>query len=261
MKIWKKMTAMVLAAAVTVGTPLVACAEPNAWIDGNTPEEYTNRVTTTGGNIIAPSVVTDFHASDLVALVPVTPMNVFDVETRADVSYYEDAATHVYVGNNREYGQIAKGALDTACRNTGTQFGPTFTMNLFLYEGGVYKPQESTVQEMEFVLEIPKSLRNSGRDYAVLRLNADGTVSYLTDLDTDPKTVTFRTNYFGTYSLYALAYGGHGCFDAYKPLPALIPVDQATLAVWASMGIPTDPATLAMLGFQAVPAVPAAPVQ
>ena len=34
MRMWKKMTALVLAATVAVGTPLVACAAPNAWIDG-----------------------------------------------------------------------------------------------------------------------------------------------------------------------------------------------------------------------------------
>jgi len=252
MRVWKKMTALVLAAAVTVGTPLVACAEPNAWIDGNTPEEYTNRVTTTAGDIIWPSVVTDFHASDLVALVPVTPMSAFDAETGANISLYQDACTHVYVANNREYGQLAKGAIDNARWAVGAQMGPTFTMNLFLYEGGVYKAKLNTVQEMEFVMEIPKSLRDNTRDYAVLRLNPDGTVSYLTDLDTDPRTVTFRTNYFGTYSLYCLAYGGHGCFDAFKPVQLQI-VDQATLAMWQAMGIPTDPATLAALGFQAAP--------
>jgi hypothetical protein len=252
MRIWKKMTALVLAAAVMVGTPLAACAK-NAWIDGNTPEELTNRVTTTSGEVIWPSVVTDFHATDLAALVPITPMNVFDVETGANISQYADAATHVYVGNNREYGQIAKSALDSARWAVGAQMGPSFTMNLFLYEGGVYKPRESTIQEMDFVMEIPKSLRDNTRDFAVLRLNADGTVSYLTDLDADPKTITFRTNYFGTYSVYCLVYGGHGCFDAYKPAPQLIPVDQATLAAWAAMGIPTDPVTLAALGFQAVP--------
>lgn len=254
MKLWKKMTALVLAATVMVATPLIACAEPNAWIDGNTPEEYTNRVTTTAGAIIWPSVVTDFHASDLKALVPITPMNVFDAETGANISYYPDAATHVYVANNREYGQLARGAVQYASSAVGAEMGPTFTMNLFLYEGGVYKPRLSTVQDMEFVMEIPKSLRDNTKDYAVLRLNADGTVSYLTDLDTDPRTVTFKTNYFGTYSLYCLAYGGHGCFDAYKPVQ-LVLVDQATLALWKSMGIPTDPATLAALGFQAAPVI------
>ena len=117
-------------------------------------------------------------------------MNVFDAETGANISYYPDASTHVYIANNREYGQLAKGALDSARYAVGAQMGPSFTMNLFLYEGGVYKPRESTVQEMDFVMEIPKSLRDNARDYAVLRLNVDGTVSYLTDLDTDPKTVT-----------------------------------------------------------------------
>lgn len=252
MKIWKKIAALVLAGTVTVGTSLVACAASNAWIDGNTPEELTNRVTTTSGEIIWPSVVTDFHATDLKALVPITPMSVFDAETGANISQYEDAATHVYVANNREYGQLAKSAIDTARLAVGAQMGPTFTMNLFLYEGGVYKVKESTTQEMDFMMEIPKSLIDNTKDFAVLRLNADGTVSYLTDLDADPRTITFRTNYFGAYSLYCLVYGGHGCFDAYKPAPQLIPVDQATLAAWAAMGIPTDPATLAALGYQAV---------
>ena len=143
------------------GTP--ACAEPNAWIDGNTPEELTNRVTTTSGEIIWPSVVTDFHATDLTALVPITPMNVVDMETGANISQYADAASHVYIANNREYGQLAKSALDSARWAVGAQMGPSFTMNLFLYEGGVYKPRESTIQEMDFVMEIPKKLRDISR--------------------------------------------------------------------------------------------------
>lgn len=219
MKIWKKMTAIVVAAAMTVGSPLVACAGKNAWIDGNTPEELVNRVTTTQEEILAPSVVTDFHSTDLVALIPITPRILFDMETRANVSHYADAETHVYVANNREYGQLAKAAIDSAANMVEAKLGPTFTMNLFLFEGGVYKPQEATVQEMQFMTEIPKSIRGNTRDFAVLRLNEDGTVSYLTDLDADPKTITFQTNYFGTYSLYAIAYGGHGCFDAFKPAP------------------------------------------
>lgn len=243
MKLWKKTTVLVLAAAVIAGTPLAAKAEKD-WIDGNTPEvvvmgdkevEINNRVTTSAGEILWPSVITDFYATDLPALIPITPKHIFDMETRVNVSRYDDAATHVYVANNREYGQLAKAAMNNAKDAVGGQLGPAFTLNLFLYEGKAYKQQISTVQEMEFIMTIPKSLRGITRDYAVLRLNPDGTVSYLTDLDTDPKTVTFRTNYFGTYSLYALAYGGHGCFDAFKPLSvynaqaALLAQQQAAL--------------------------------
>lgn len=260
MKIWKKMTALMLTGAVTLAAPLTVSAK-NAWIDGNTPEEYTNRVETSAGEYIAPSVVTDFYASDLKALVPVSPKSVFDAETRANVSYYDDAATHVYVANNREYGQLAKSAIETASKAVGAQIGPTFTLNLFLYEGKAYKPQESTVQNMTFMMEIPKSLRDVARDYAVLRLNADGTVSYLTDLDTDSRTVTFETNYFGTYSLYCLAYGGHGCFDAYKPVPQPVYTYTIDLATLQALGIPTDPATLAALGIQVTPVVPTYSVQ
>lgn len=260
MKIWKKMTAVALTAAVIAATPLTASAK-NAWIDGNTPEDITNRVETSTGEFIAPSVVTDFYATDLVALVPVSPKGVFDAETRANVSYYADAATHVYVANNREYGQLAKSAIETARTAVGAELGPTFTMNLFLYEGKAYKPLESTTQNMTFIMEIPKSLRSVARDFAVLRLNADGTVSYLTDLDTDSRTVTFETNYFGTYSLYCLAYGGHGCFDAYKPVPQPVYAYTVDLATLQALGIPTDPATLAALGIQVTPVVPTYSVQ
>lgn len=242
MKLWKKATALVLAAVIVVGTPLAAQAESH-WIDGNTPEvvkmgdkevEINNRVTTSAGEILWPSVITDFHATDIPSLIPISPKGVFDMETRASASHYDDAATHVYVANNREYGQLAKAAMNNAINAVGGKLGPSFTLNLFLYEGKAYKPQISTVQEMDFIMQIPKSLREITRDFAVLRLNPDGTISYLTDLDMDPKTITFRTNYFGTYSLYVLAYGGHGCFDAFKPL-AVYNAQTAILAQQQAM--------------------------
>lgn len=218
MKIWKKMAALALAAAVTISAPLAVSAK-NSWIDGNTPEKLTNRVTMTGGQIISPSVVTDFHAPELGALVPITPTNLFAKETGADISHYADAMTHVYVADNMDYGPLAKTAIENGATAIGAKIGRTFTMNLYLFEGGVYKARESTVADMEFMIEIPKDLRANFREFAVLRVNADGTVSYLTDWDTDARTLTFKTNYFKAYSLYCLIYGPAGCFDAYKPQP------------------------------------------
>lgn len=215
MRIWKKIMATALSAALIAGMSMSADAKN--WIDGNTPEELNNRVSTSTDEVFTPSVVTDFHASDIPALVPVSPKSLFDKMTGVDVSHYTDACTHVYVDNNGEYGPECKKALNNALYAVGAKNGATITLNLLKYEGGVYKSVAVTEQELEFKMQIPKSLRASTRDFAIIRVNADGTTSYLTDLDTDSKTVTFRTNYFDGYNVYCLAYGGTGCFDAYKP--------------------------------------------
>ena len=61
--------------------------------------------------------------------------------------------------------------------------------------------------------------------------------------------------------MYCLAYGGHGCFDAYKPVPQPVYAYTVDLATLQALGIPTDPATLAALGIQVTPVAPTYAVQ
>ncbi|MBQ9642524.1 MAG: InlB B-repeat-containing protein [Lachnospiraceae bacterium] len=60
----------------------------------------------------------------------------------------------------------------------------------------------TTQNELEVVLRIPAQYQRSGRTYCILREH-NGIVDVLADLDTNPETITFRTNKF---SEYAIAY-------------------------------------------------------
>ena len=60
----------------------------------------------------------------------------------------------------------------------------------------------TTQNELEVVIRIPEKYRKANRTYAILREH-NGIVDVLADLDTNPDTITFRTNRF---SEYAIAY-------------------------------------------------------
>lgn len=235
-KTFKKLTAaalsLALAATVFVANPAVANAKSD-WIDGDTPDNFENRVKSSYGVIYSPSIRTNFHASSMKAVVPFTPRHIVDAETGVNVSQYEDAFSCLFVDDNTEYGDLAKAALDGALStiNEGTYIA-TITMNLFKHEGDTYKLVPTTVSELEFKVAIPKSVYQSHRDYAMIRLNGDGTVSYLTDMDIDPATLTFKTNYFDVHSVYGFVYGAKGAFDAYKPVVApLVPAIPGSVPV------------------------------
>jgi len=231
-KTFKKLTALAtvvaLAATIFVANPI--SVQARSWIDGDTPEKFENRVKSSFGVIYRPTVRTNFHASSMKALLPSTPEHLIDIETGVNVSQYDDAFSCVFVDDNTEYGELADVALDNALAaiNGGT-YVSIVTINLMKYEGKAYKLVPNTLNDIEFKVAIPKSVYESYRSYAMVRLNPDGTVSYLTDLDNDPATLTFKTNYFGAYNVYGFVYGAAGAFDAYKPVvqPGITPVPVA----------------------------------
>ena len=53
---------------------------------------------------------------------------------------------------------------------------------------------------MEVVIEIPDEIYKKNKTYSVLRVH-NGELKVLPDLDDDPKTITFRTDRFSTYSI------------------------------------------------------------
>ena len=219
-KFMKKFTAVVVAAGIMVSMfPASQVCAKNAWIDGATPEKYTNRVTTSNDLTFAPTVRTNFYAGSIKALIPTSPKSLIDHNTGVDASYYADATSFVYVEENNGYGELAKAVLNNALTQVNGTLVSTIYLNLFKYEGGVYKMVENTVDDIQFMVSIPKSVRANTRDYAMVRINRDGTFSYLFDADTDPITLTFYTNYFAADDLYALIYAPHGAFEPYKPVP------------------------------------------
>ncbi len=215
LKTWKRFMAVFMMAVLLTGLPVSADAKE--WVDGNTPDELSNRVKTSRGAELSPSARTDFHVWHFAGVIPTSPRAFIDRETGVSTSFYDDAYTLFYMCDNGQYGPLAEESLYYALKNAGAEKGDAITINLLKYEGQAFKSIDYTEHDIEFRLAIPDNLVNKDRDFAMLRLNLDGTVSYLTDLDTDSKTLTFQTNYFEGQNVYCLAYGGKGCFDAYKP--------------------------------------------
>ena len=53
---------------------------------------------------------------------------------------------------------------------------------------------------MKVVMEIPGDIYNAGKTYSILRVH-NGELSELPDMDDDPRTITFMTDRFSTYSI------------------------------------------------------------
>lgn len=231
MKRFKKWTVLFLTAVmVFTGVAVMpmdaeAKKKENHWYDGDTPEEYDNVVETSWGLELTPTVVTNFHAPSVKALVPSSTKAEFDRESGVAVSIYDDAKTVVFADDNGGYGERAEAVLNSALQATSSQKAAVITLNLMKYEGKCYKMVETTTNDLEFKIAIPDSIRknNNTRDFAMIRINADGSVSYLPDLDDDPYVLTFKTNYFMAYNVYCLAYGPQGAFDAYRPVVTTLP--------------------------------------
>ena len=212
----KRLLALFLAVVLGLAVPV----NSYAWsIDGNTPTTYTNRAKDSYGNIHGPSVMTNFFAGSIGSLFPVSPVSVIDHETGVDVSWYNDAMSVAYVCDNNSYGPLAQKALYGVRDMFGAKNIAAITLNLFIFEGSLNKLVPSTTGNIQFMVQVPENVRSNYRDYAMLRLNADGTVSILPDLDDDAKTFTFETNYFATDDVYLMVYAAKGAFDAYKPAP------------------------------------------
>ena len=66
---------------------------------------------------------------------------------------------------------------------------------------------ETDIHELKnpitLVITVPEALRAIGREFAVVRVH-EGEASVLSDLDSDPNTVTFKTDRFSTYALMYL---------------------------------------------------------
>lgn len=205
-----------MAAGLFVAAPLNADAKDR--IFGDTPDYLDNRVVVGENTIIYPTVVTNYHAETIRALVPTSSKEDFDKATGVDKSIYADAATYVYVVDNYQFGTEAKKSINAKLTEAGAQNLATVTLNLIKYEGYAYKGITSTEQELEFKLGLTDTQKKANKDYAVLRLNKDGSVTVLLDQDTDAGVVTFKTNSFEANNVYCLAMVDKGGFDKYKPV-------------------------------------------
>jgi len=117
--------------------------------------------------------------------------------------------------SDSQCGELAKQSLQIAAESVGAKTAHT----LEIYMGMVGKngaPQgdiESLLMPIEICLSIPDGIDGSLYDFAVVRLQKDGTFVILPDIGTDSTTINFETDQFGVFSII---YGEKGSFDTYK---------------------------------------------
>ena len=75
-----------------------------------------------------------------------------------------------------------------------------FDLTMLKTTDGMTERISELPSSMEVVIEIPKDVYKSGKNYSILRVH-NGQVSVLPDLDDDPKTITFRTDRFSSYAI------------------------------------------------------------
>ncbi len=88
-----------------------------------------------------------------------------------------------------------------ACaRAEGYTVAQALDITMILSVGGVTSKVEQLIKPVRFVIEIPESMQNEERKYAVIRLH-NGEAEILPDLDSDPATITIETDRFSSYTL------------------------------------------------------------
>lgn len=97
---------------------------------------------------------------------------------------------------------LAKQAIDLAAASQGAVVGPMLNVELGKMSGGKYSLLPADGPAIRLSFGIPKSFAQDGKTYAVVVVRPGGVVSILTDIDTNPNTVTFDTT--GGAGAYAI---------------------------------------------------------
>lgn len=97
---------------------------------------------------------------------------------------------------------LAKQSIDLAAASQGAEVGPMLNVELGKMTGGKYSLLPSDGAEIRLSFGIPKGFAEADKTFAVVCVRAGGEISVLTDVDSNPNTVTFDTT--GGAGAYAI---------------------------------------------------------
>lgn len=97
---------------------------------------------------------------------------------------------------------LAKQAIDLAAASQGAEVGPMLNVELGKMTSGKYSLLPSDGAAIRLTFGIPRNFAQADKTYAVVCVRAGGAVSILTDVDSNPNTVTFDTT--GGAGAYAI---------------------------------------------------------
>lgn len=141
--------------------------------------------------------------------------------------------------STNDYPTDADQQIQEACDKNNLSVGELFEVLLLKTTHGDTQSVTEFSTPMQVVMQIPDSIKESGRAYCIVRSHEeeDGSlsISFLQDLDEDPNTITFETD---RLSSYAIAYqdGGAGIAAA-GILKIVIGVLIAVIVITATLVI------------------------
>lgn len=160
------------------------------------------------GTKVVSTVQGHYYANNVAGVAVTTPLA--DVNAALAVGQGEKAQVRVY---KSACGKEAQACLNNAAAALGVSAGPTLDIFAGKVANGKYTNVDKTSAPVQFAIGVPNNFKEAGMDYAVIRVQVGGTVTVLTDLDSDPNTVTFATDGFG---VFAFVKAPAGSFNAFK---------------------------------------------
>lgn len=115
---------------------------------------------------------------------------------------------------NSQCGPVAREVISNAAASVNATIAEWLEIDLDIVdrEGWMVNEITELSAPIEIAISTPAIDNAANYDFAVIRLH-NGQATVLPDLDSDPATITFKTDRF---SVYAVVYGAKGSFDAFK---------------------------------------------
>lgn len=182
---------------------------------GQSTSGVTVTVTTSGGTQITTTIPTSNTSSEVLSVAMITPQNQVNEFAGLEASNVQNGQYIALTVANSQCGQAAQQVINNAANAVNSMIATILEIDLGIFEqGGTLVGKVTDLTEpIQFTISAPSNISNPGNyDFALIRLH-NGQADILPDMDDDPATITVETDGF---SVYAVAYGEEGSFDAYR---------------------------------------------
>lgn len=131
--------------------------------------------------------------------------DLFTKEEKLAIVTGSEAAVNINIFNNDDLKTVEDKQIDNTALKKGVKVGQYFEIVMMKSMSGSTSVVTDTLVPMKIVMNVPKELKSSGRQFCVIRAHQgqDGilTISFLEDEDNNPDTITFSTDKFSSYAI------------------------------------------------------------
>ena len=171
----------------------------------------TSTVKLGNGTVLKTTVGGSYSAKGVSGIAVTAPKNV--VGAALGVAAGEQAYVSIADSN---YGPNAQQCIRSTATALGAEVGPVLDIFAGKLKGSQITNVSKANKIIDFKVAAPSGFAlKAGYEFAIIRVEADGTVTVLPDWDDDPTTITFYTNTFG---VFAMAQVPAGTLDNMKVL-------------------------------------------